>query len=120
MRNISFSLTEAQFIAGTKDVTRRLGWKFLRPGDRLRAVRKAMGLKPGQKIHALGEIEILDVRRERLDAITPDEVRREGFGNLGPDRFIDFFCRHMNATPATVITRIEFRKIPAAAAEVRP
>ena len=33
MRNISFSLTEEQFLNGSKDVTRRLGWLFLKPGD---------------------------------------------------------------------------------------
>ena len=45
---ISFSLTTPQFRDGTKDVTRRLGWTFLKPGDRLCAVVKAMGLKKGE------------------------------------------------------------------------
>ncbi len=47
MRNISFSLTERQFMDKSKTVTRRLGWKFLKPGDRLMGCRKCMGLKPG-------------------------------------------------------------------------
>ena len=55
-RNISFSMTEQQFISGKKDVTRRMGWRFLKAGDRIMGVRKAMGLKKGEKIHALGMI----------------------------------------------------------------
>lgn len=37
-RNISFSLTEPQFLDGTKDVTRRMGWKSLQAGVELVAV----------------------------------------------------------------------------------
>lgn len=40
-RNISFSMTEPQFVDGSKDVTRRMGWKWLKPGDRIMGVRKA-------------------------------------------------------------------------------
>lgn len=47
MRSISFSLTTPQFLDGTKDVTRRLGWEKIKAGDTLRAVKKAMGLKTG-------------------------------------------------------------------------
>ena len=47
MRNMSFALTEAQLLDGTKTVTRRLGWTMLKPGDHFRAVRKAMGLRKG-------------------------------------------------------------------------
>lgn len=56
MRNISFSLTEEQFLDDSKSVTRRLGCAFLKPGDRLMACRKCMGLKMGEKIVRLGEI----------------------------------------------------------------
>jgi hypothetical protein len=49
-RNISFALTTAQFLDGSKDVTRRIGWKNLNAGDVLCAVKKGMGLKPGEKI----------------------------------------------------------------------
>lgn len=49
MRIMSFALTEQQLMDGTKTVTRRVGWANLKPGDRLTAVRKAMGLKKGPR-----------------------------------------------------------------------
>lgn len=67
MRNISFALTTSQIVAGTKDVTRRMGWQFLKVGDLLRPVRKCMGLRPGEKVEALrAPIRVIDVRREPL------------------------------------------------------
>jgi capsid protein len=53
MRNISFSMTESQFLDGSKDVTRRLGWLTLQAGDHLMACRKCQGLKPGEKINTV-------------------------------------------------------------------
>lgn len=73
MRNMSFSLTTKQFIDGSKTVTRRLGWKFLKPGDRVMACEKCQGLKKGEKVKRLGEIEIINVTRERLDCIAKPE-----------------------------------------------
>ena len=46
MRMMSFALTERQLMDGSKTVTRRTGWANLRPGERLLAVRKAMGRPP--------------------------------------------------------------------------
>lgn len=110
-RNISFALTTPQFLDGTKDVTRRKGWEFLRPGDVLCAVKKGMGLRKGEKIKRLGYIEVISATREPLEAITKEDVRREGFPDWTRRRFINFFCKsHRGCTPATVITRIEFRK----------
>ena len=34
-RNMSFSMITDQILCGTKTVTRRFGWWWLRPGDRL-------------------------------------------------------------------------------------
>lgn len=111
MKNMSFSLTERQFLAGEKDVTRRLGWKSLKIGDRVRAVRKAMGLKKGENIVVLGVIRIVSVRREKLGAITHAECAREGFGDMNPAQFCEMFASHMEATPETVVTRIEFKRV---------
>lgn len=120
MRNISFALTTNQIIAGTKNVTRRLGWLHLKPGDLLSPVLKCMGLRPGEKIKRLrGPIRVVSVRRERLDRMTDDidygieECKREGFGDYQrlsqPSKFVDFFCAsHKGCTPATEVTRIEF------------
>ncbi len=111
-RLISFSMTEPQFIDGSKDVTRRMGWLHLRAGDRLIAVRKAMGLRRGEKVHRLGLIEVVSVRRERLDIITVDECRREGFPTWWPTDFITFFCAgHRGCQPDSIVTRIEFKRV---------
>lgn len=111
MRLISFALTTDQFLDGSKDVTRRLGWKNLQPGQRLMGVRKAMGLKAGQKPEKLGAIEVVSVRREPLDAIDQADVHREGFPDLTPATFVALFCGHMGCKPEVEVTRIEFRRI---------
>ena len=110
MRSISFALTKAQFLNGTKDVTRRLGWATLGPGDTLRAVEKGMGLKKGEHPVVLGVIEVVSVRRERLHEIAADDVRREGFPDMTPEEFVAMFCKHMGCANDAVVTRIEFRK----------
>lgn len=114
MRNISFSLTEPQFLDGSKDVTRRMGWLHLKSGDRLRAVRKAMGLKKGEKVHQLGIIEVVRVTRECLHNIAHEVngTAREGFPQMAPGEFVTFFCKsHAGCQPETMITRIEFRRV---------
>jgi hypothetical protein len=120
MKNISFALTTEQILAGTKDVTRRLGWLALKPGDLLRPVRKCMGLKKGEKPETLrGPICVVSVRREPLRAMLDDldygfeECVREGFGdhpaNKWPSSFVEMFCgTHRGCTPETIVTRIEF------------
>lgn len=56
------------------------------------------------------EVEVLDVRRERLDTITPEEVRAEGFPDITPSQFVDFFCHsHVGCTPDSTVTRIQWR-----------
>jgi len=117
-RNISFALTTPQFLDDTKDVTRRLGWLDLEDGDELMAVEKAQGLKKGEKVNRLGRIRV-HPRREMLDRMTADEAygreecRREGFPQMSPAEFVAFFCRtHKGCTPGTVITRIEYERLP--------
>lgn len=117
-RNISFSMTTPQFLDGSKDVTRRIGWHHLRAGDELCAVEKGMGLKKGEKIKRLGTIRVVDVRKEPLDRMTYDpeyggsECKREGFPNMVPSEFIEFFCRgHRGAYPKKEVTRIEFERL---------
>jgi hypothetical protein len=98
-RNISFALTAAQFLDGSKDVTRRMGWKHLKAGDILCAVEKSQGLKKGETVNKLGMIRVVSVRREKLDQISRfalsygrDECRREGFPKISPGDFVEFFC----------------------------
>lgn len=119
MRNMSFALTKQQYLDGSKDVTRRLGWLKLRAGDHFMGVEKGMGLKPGEQIVRLGPSLVLAIVREPLNRMIDDpaygfdECRREGFPHLSPAAFVAFFCNsHKGCTPGTVVTRIEFRRLP--------
>ena len=88
---------------------RRKGWKSLKPGERLRAVVKAMGLQRGEKVADLGTIEVISVRREPIDAIDEADVAREGFPEMSPREFVAMFCRTFRMKPRQRITRIEYR-----------
>lgn len=124
-RLLAVSLTEPQVVARTKTVTRRLGWwedrngrRLLSPGDRLTLVRKSMGRRrvdgTVEPLHVVANVIVLDVRRERLHAITPGDVRAEGFPDWSPGQFVEFFCRtHRGCTPERIVTRIEWRYLPA-------
>ena len=112
MKRISFGMTIEAFTDGTKDVTRRLGWLNLEAGAELRAVNKVMGFRKGERATVLGVVEVVSVRRERLDAITAADVRREGFPSMTPADFVAMFTKAMGCKPSTEITRIEFRKLP--------
>lgn len=107
-RNISFALTTQQFKDRTKTVTRRLGWDFLKSGDVLCGVEKAMGLKKGEKIKCLGLIRVVSAWPEPLEAITPTEVRKEGFPDWTPEQFVEFYCTHNKVTPDIIVNRIEY------------
>jgi hypothetical protein len=108
MRLMSFALTESTFIAGTKDVTRRLGWLHAEADDRVCGVRKTMGLQEGEAVERWRVIEFVNVRREPLSAVDDREAAREGFPNLTAAQFIEFFITEQGGTPATILTRLEF------------
>lgn len=123
MRRMSFNLTQQQILDGTKTVTRRLGWKNLKVGERLLAV----DCIRSKDAKVLGVIEVVSVRRELLYEITDEEVRLEGFDPramlASPKRgrdtsalygrwgFVNMFCDAMGCAPDTEVTRIEFRKV---------
>lgn len=112
---MSFALTEPQLMDGSKTVTRRTGWANLKPGTRLLAVRKAMGLKAGEKVQPLCEIEVISVKRITLDDIDRADCIAEGFPHYWPDDFTAMFRKHMGVKTQnedTWLTRIEFRKVP--------
>lgn len=110
-RNISFAMTTQQIRNRSKDVTRRFGWWFLKPGDQLCGVEKAMGLRKGEKMARLCNIEIVSTRAEPLNAITQEDVVREGFPDWTPQDFVSFLCQHYDCTPEKVCNRIEFKYI---------
>lgn len=118
-RNISFSLTTAQVRAKTKTVTRRLGWRALKVGDVLNACVKCMGLKKGERPEVICQIRVTNVWRESLrnlfmpTSYGKEECAREGFPQMTPGQFYEFFCRsHKGCNTATVVTRIEFEYLP--------
>lgn len=114
MRNMSFALTTPQILARRKTVTRRLGWQTLKAGETIQAIEKGQGLKKGEKARKLAVLRVESVRRERLDAITQQDVYAEGFSGMDCAAFIDMFCRsHRPCEYWWAITRIEFSYIDA-------
>lgn len=75
-RLMSVAFTEQAVRERRKTVTRRKGWTFLKPGDRLTLCRKVMGRKKGEPLVRIAE---------PLLALTMDltygqnEMEREGF-----------------------------------------
>lgn len=118
-RLMSVTLTEAAVVARQKTVTRRLGWEYLEPGDRLTLCRKVQGRrrKDGtvEPLVRLAEVEVVSVRRERLNAIRNDDVAREGFETDPNDprapseQFVSFFVKNMRCWHGEEVTRIEWR-----------
>jgi hypothetical protein len=109
---MSFALTTNQIINKTKTVTRRNGWWFLRPGDVVNAVEKAMGLKKGETVRRICQIQILSTRREQLNQIAPEDVAKEGFPQWTSADFIEMYCAHNHCEDTATVNRIEFRYIP--------
>ena len=122
-RLMSVSMTVDAVIARQKTVTRRKGWQFLRPGDRLTLCRKVQGRKPGEPLDRLAAVEVISVTREQLADLVPDpwgdnpddpyganEVELEGFPGLDPAHFVGrFFIDAQGMTLDDFVTRIEWR-----------
>lgn len=100
-RLMSVSLTEPAVRDRAKTVTRRKGWKFLKPGDVVTLCPKVMGRKETEPLDRICDVEIVDVRREPLRNITTEDVAAEGFPYSTRQKFIDFFCHHMGVTPVS-------------------
>ncbi len=112
MRNMSFALTTQQVKDRTKSVTRRFGWAFLKPNEKVRAVEKAMGLRPGEKIQRLCVIKIISTRWEPLKMITKEDCILEGFPDMEPEEFVEMICKHYpGKNPDSEINRIEFEYV---------
>lgn len=108
-RLMSVALTTDQVRARTKTVTRRAGWQMLTPGDLLTLCPKVRGRRPGEPLERIVTVEVLAVDREPLSAITAADVIAEGFPEMTPAEFVDFFCTtHTGITAESEITRIEW------------
>lgn len=123
-RLMSVAYTEQAVVDRIKHVTRRKGWSMLSPGDRVTLCRKVQGRRRAsgyvEPLVRLAEVEILGVRRERLDLMITDpvygaaEVAAEGFPGMEPVEFIHRFFTHAQGIPAeAVITRVEWRYLDA-------
>jgi hypothetical protein len=110
-------LTTNQIIERTKTVTRRLGWENLKPGDRLHACEKCMGLRRGEKVKRLAVIEVVRNTPERLCrmALEKDygdkEASLEGFPELSGLQFVAMFCESMKCNSTDFVNRIEFKYV---------
>lgn len=123
MRNMSFFLTTQQFLDYCKDLTRRIGWGFLKPGEHFMAIEKGQGLKFGEHVWRLGECICISNEPEPLLAICRLPIRglrsecgREGFPEMTPREFVKMFCEanskgKKRCYPDTIINRIEFRRL---------
>lgn len=124
---MSVRLTEQAVVERRKTQTRRLGWRFLKRGDRLTLCRKVQGRRPGEPLVRLAEVEVIDVGRQRLSAISDEDVVAEGLlgGADGPfaewdtetgypttAAWVEWFCEEMNVGPDDEVTRIEWRYRP--------
>lgn len=116
-RLMSVAFTEDAVRDRTKTVTRRAGWRMLKPGDRLTLCAKVQGRRPGEPLDRIVDVEVLSVRREPLCAIQGDardlgaaEVAREGFPGMDPIEFMRrFFIDAQGIGPMDEVTRIEWR-----------
>jgi hypothetical protein len=123
MRAISCSHTDRAVLERSKDVTRRVGWLFLVEGAKLRVVKKAMGLKKGERQERLAVVRVTRVSKEPLSALLDDpsygreELIREGVHDHpmvrgSPERFCAWFltcvAARLRPTLRTPLTRIQW------------
>ena len=120
---MSVSFTEQAVVERRKTVTRRKGWLFLKPGDRLTLCRKVMGRKKDEPLVRIAEVEVVSVRRESLGVLYaaeyghPDdylaacrEVTAEGFPGMSPDEFVRrYFIDAQGMRADDLVTRIQWR-----------
>lgn len=124
-RLMSVSRTVPAVVERRKTQTRRLGWRFLKPDDRLTLCSKVQGRrrKDGtvEPLERLAEVEVTEVRRERLWSITDEDIAREAVdgdhwtevytetGLPTPGAWVAWFCEEMGCMPDTMVTVITFR-----------
>lgn len=111
MRNMSFMLTTDQIRDRSKTVTRRLGWRNLKVGERLQACEKCQGRRSGEPLVKLAVIEVVSVRPEPLWDMAKEDCAAEGFPGLSPDEFVSMFCVHMGCDAGETVNRIEFKYV---------
>jgi hypothetical protein len=103
-------MTTAQVHAKTKTVTRRFGWWDLKPGTKLWAVEKSQGLKKGEKVVRICQIEVVSVNVQQVQDVMcfPEDMELEGFPYMAPVAFIKMLCKGGHS-PSNEVNRIEFK-----------
>ncbi len=110
MRLGSFRYTWPQMLDRSKTVTRRLGWRWAKPGTLVLPVYQAMGRRAGEPlVHLDWPIEVISSTWEPLQQITQADVVAEGFPDLEPAGFVVMFCNHMGGYPGDLVNRFHFR-----------
>ena len=115
---MSCSLTVDEVLARTKTVTRRhlATWSGLSPGDHLTLIEKGMGLAKGEKQVVLDVVEVVSSLLVPLWPITRAEVNAEGFPEMSPNEFVEFWLISHGLDGAdpqqTLVRRIEWRYLP--------
>lgn len=116
-RNMSFMLTTEQIRNKTKTVTRRLGWKNLKPGEIFNACVKCMGLKKGESVEVICQCRCVRNDTECLDKMRfvtdygAVEAKREGFPDLDGPAFVAMFRKEMKCPQSQMVQRIEFEYV---------
>jgi hypothetical protein len=121
MRRMAFPDTASEVRERMQTVTRRPGWRFLKPGDLVLAIDSrphGHAASAGAAAHELAVLRIRDVRVEPLSRLAgdatyaEDELPREGLPCWSTDHFIATFLRRHRLKSADVdITRIEFEHV---------
>lgn len=97
---MSVALTTQAVRDRVKTQTRRDGWLRLQAGDQLALCPKYRGVRRADR-ELIVIVDVVGVRREPLEAISPADVAAEGFPGLTPAEFVDFFCStHRGSSPA--------------------
>jgi hypothetical protein len=108
-RLMSVALTTDQVRRREKTVTRRVGWQMIKPGDQVTLCPKVRGRRHGEPLERIVTVNVVSTRREQLDTITPADVAAEGFPDMTPAEFVEFFCAtHNGVAPHSEVTRIEW------------
>lgn len=110
-RLMSFFHTQPQIRDRSKTVTRRRGWKNLKPGELFWGIEKGQGLKKGEKVKRLALLLCVSNRSELLGWITPGDVVKEGFPGMTPAEFVAMFCKNMGGKSSQEVQRIEFEYV---------
>lgn len=113
---MSVAMTVPAVRARRKFVTRRVGWRFVKPGERLTLCEKVQGRRAGEPLARIVTVQVVSARREPLRALLDDpaygaaEVALEGFAGMDPAEFVDqFFIRAQGLSVDAEVTRVEWR-----------